>query len=145
MYQLCFSQIKTPFADIFFDLLVCFQQLPSCKITYFVKLFDAHLHLILVPLDVIYVKYHIAQHIQVKAVICLPSFSSLLSGLFRHASQSAFYMLRQSRKSVCTFVTLRKVDVGGEKSALRVVQICLVCPWVWRDFPSLLGNGSMTL
>lgn len=79
----------------FFDLLVCFQQFSSSKITYFVKLFDAHLHLSLVPLYVIYGKYHTAQHVQVKAVICLSPFSSLLSGLFRHASQSSFYTLRQ--------------------------------------------------
>lgn len=41
----------------------------------------------------------------------------------------------RSRKSACIFVTLRKVDVGGGKSAVHIVQICLVCPWVWRALP----------
>lgn len=47
------------FADTLFDLLVCFQLFSPFKVTYFVKLFNAYVHLILVPLYLIYVEYHI--------------------------------------------------------------------------------------
>lgn len=50
--------LTTPFADALFDLLVCFQLFFSFKVTSFVKLFNAHLHLVLGPLYLIYVKYH---------------------------------------------------------------------------------------
>lgn len=50
--------LAAPLPDTLFDLSIYFQLFSSLKALGFVKIFSAHLYLILVPSYLIYVKYH---------------------------------------------------------------------------------------